>query len=84
MKKKWTKRRRIELEKLRELLIEAGTINHGSHATDRIILCEKLAKALFYGQLNSKSPESFYQFLVSLVIAEDHPTGTAAPNEDKK
>ena len=73
MNAKWTQRRRKELQKLRELLSEAGSLNHGSHVTHRILLCERLAKALYSSRLSLREPESFYQFLVGLAIDEDHP-----------
>jgi len=70
---KWTKRRRNEMEKLRELLVEASQMNHGSNIVERIIRCEKLANDLFSSKLNLGDPNSFYQFLVGLCIAEDKP-----------
>ena len=73
---KWSKRRRRELEKLRQLLVEVSAMNHGSHVSDRIVRCEKLANALHSIKLNLKDPNSFYQFLVGLVIAEGR-RGTA-------
>ena len=82
MKTKWTKRRRTELGKLHQLLVEVSAMNHGSRIVERIVLCEKLAEALFSSKLNAKNPESFYQFLVGLVIAENE-DGHSAADESK-
>ena len=66
---KWTKRRVRELEELRKLLIEASSIDHGSHATDRIRRCEKMANRLMAVDL-AAGRASFMDFLVSLANAE--------------
>ena len=82
MKAKWTKRRRKEeLEKLLELLVEAGSINHSSHT---ILLCDRLSKALFSSKLGLRNPTSFYQFLIELVIAERKANSFSSPVASKE
>lgn len=65
----WTEQRRVELEQLRQLLIECITINRGSHVIERLQRIEKLASELWESDL-SNGRESFHTFLVGLVISE--------------
>ena len=66
---KWDGSRIVELNKLRELLIEVTTINRGSHAIERIQKCEELAEDLWNSDLDSARP-SFHQFLTDLAIKD--------------
>ena len=58
----WPHFRKRQLWKLRLLLIEVQTLDHGSGVTDRIRRCESLARAL---ESDIKSGrDSFWNFLV--------------------
>jgi hypothetical protein len=65
----WSTARLRQLEKLRDLLIEAQAVNHGSGAVQRIQRIERMARALFTTNLAS-GRASFYQFLVDQAIKE--------------
>lgn len=69
-KLRWTWRRCDEYQILRQLLLEIGTLDHGSGFIDRLKRCIALAKKLNPSSL--RGPPGFLNFLLELSLADAH------------
>lgn len=74
--KKWTQDRTNELELFRQLLIEAQSINRGSHVLERLRKVIDLAETLDHVDIG-KGRDSFYNFLRDLCIEDRFPPDAA-------